>query len=168
MVISRSSSNICEIFVKQEFTFDFSLFYQISKWICWNPNTGLFEHKRFCSKIKMTVIQNSQFSFSPGSWTYVSILFLRGLPGGSEGCVCLRYWRPRFDLGFRKVPWRRKWQPTPVLLPGESHVNPSIAWWTILPMGLQRVGHDWVTSLYFFYFISKRHMYISVVLRNIY
>ena len=21
----------------------------------------------------------------------------------------------------RKIPWRRKWQPTPVLLPGESH-----------------------------------------------
>ena len=29
------------------------------------------------------------------------------------------------DLGFdswvRKIPWRRKWQPTPVLLPGKSH-----------------------------------------------
>ena len=23
--------------------------------------------------------------------------------------------------GIRKIPWRRKWQPTPVLLPGESH-----------------------------------------------
>ena len=22
----------------------------------------------------------------------------------------------------RKIPWRRKWQPTPVFLPGESHV----------------------------------------------
>ena len=21
----------------------------------------------------------------------------------------------------RKIPWRRKWQPTPVFLPGESH-----------------------------------------------
>ena len=25
------------------------------------------------------------------------------------------------DLGVGKIPWRRKWQPTPVFLPGESH-----------------------------------------------
>ena len=27
----------------------------------------------------------------------------------------------RFDPWVRKIPWRRKWQPSPVLLPGESH-----------------------------------------------
>ena len=26
-----------------------------------------------------------------------------------------------FDPWVGKIPWRRKWQPTPVLLPGESH-----------------------------------------------
>jgi len=25
------------------------------------------------------------------------------------------------DPWVRKIPWRRKWQPTPVLLPGKSH-----------------------------------------------
>ena len=29
--------------------------------------------------------------------------------------------RPRFDPWVRKIPWRRKQQPTPVFLPGESH-----------------------------------------------
>ena len=29
--------------------------------------------------------------------------------------------------GFRKIPWRRKWQPTPVFLPGESHGQRSLA-----------------------------------------
>ena len=29
--------------------------------------------------------------------------------------------RPRFDPWVRKIPWRRKWQPTPVLLPRKSH-----------------------------------------------
>ena len=29
--------------------------------------------------------------------------------------------RPGFDLWVRKIPWRRKWQPTPVFLPGKSH-----------------------------------------------
>ena len=27
----------------------------------------------------------------------------------------------RFDPWVRKIPWRRKWQPTPVFLPGELH-----------------------------------------------
>ena len=26
-----------------------------------------------------------------------------------------------FDPWVRKIPWRRKWQPTPVFLPGESY-----------------------------------------------
>ena len=28
--------------------------------------------------------------------------------------------RPRFHSLVEKIPWRRSWQPTPVLLPGES------------------------------------------------
>ena len=28
---------------------------------------------------------------------------------------------PGFDLSAGKIPWRRAWQPTPVLSPGESH-----------------------------------------------
>ena len=27
----------------------------------------------------------------------------------------------------RKIPWRRKWQPTPVFLPGDSHGQGSLA-----------------------------------------
>ena len=29
--------------------------------------------------------------------------------------------RHGFDSRVRKIPWRRKWQPTPVFLPGKSH-----------------------------------------------
>ena len=29
--------------------------------------------------------------------------------------------RDVIDPWVRKIPWRRKWQPTPVFLPGESH-----------------------------------------------
>ena len=35
--------------------------------------------------------------------------------------ICLQCRRPRFDPWVRKIPGRRKWQPTPVLLPGKSH-----------------------------------------------
>ena len=34
---------------------------------------------------------------------------------------CLQCKRPGFSPWVRKIPWRRAWQPTPVLLPGESH-----------------------------------------------
>ena len=43
-------------------------------------------------------------------------------PGGSDGkSVCLQCGTPGFDPWVGKIPWRRKWQPTPVLLPGKSH-----------------------------------------------
>ena len=49
--------------------------------------------------------------------------------GGSEvkasACVCLQCGRPGFDSWVRKIP-RRKWQPTPVFLPGESHGQRSL------------------------------------------
>ena len=35
--------------------------------------------------------------------------------------ICLQRRRPRFSPWVRKIPWRRKWQPTPVFLPGKSH-----------------------------------------------
>ena len=34
--------------------------------------------------------------------------------------------RRRFDPWVRKIPWRRKWQPSPVFLPGESHGQRSL------------------------------------------
>ena len=35
--------------------------------------------------------------------------------------------RPRFGPWVGKIPWRRKWQPAPVFLPGESHGQSSLA-----------------------------------------
>ena len=40
--------------------------------------------------------------------------------------ICLQCWRPGFDPWVRKIPWRRKWQPTPVFLPGEPHGRRSL------------------------------------------
>ena len=43
------------------------------------------------------------------------------------------------DFTFTFMHWRRKWQPTPVFLPGESHGQEPGG----LPsMGSHRVGHD--------------------------
>ena len=40
--------------------------------------------------------------------------------------ICLPHERPGFDLWVGKIPWRRKWQPTPVFLPGEFHGQRSL------------------------------------------
>ena len=44
----------------------------------------------------------------------------------------------------RKIPWRRKWQPTPVLLPGEFHGERSLTCYR--PWGRKRVGHSLVAE----------------------
>ena len=54
-----------------------------------------------------------------------------GFPGGTSGkepaCQCRRRKIHGFDPWFRKIPWKRAWQPTPVFLPGESHGQRSLA-----------------------------------------
>ena len=43
--------------------------------------------------------------------------------------ICLqhkRYRRRGFNPWVRKIPWRRKWQPTSVFLPGKSHGQRSL------------------------------------------
>ena len=43
-------------------------------------------------------------------------------PHGSDGKrICLQCRRPGFNPWVGKILWRRKWQPTPVLLPGKFH-----------------------------------------------
>ena len=39
-----------------------------------------------------------------------------------------------------RIPWRRKWQPTPVFLPGQSHGQRSLVGYS--PWGRHKVGHD--------------------------
>ena len=66
-----------------------------------------------------------------------------GFPGGASGkeptCQCRRRKRGRFVPWVRKIPWRRKWQPSPVFFPRESHGR---RMWP-QSMRSQRVRHDW-------------------------
>ena len=60
----------------------------------------------------------------PTLWVNKRLLFF-GLPrwcsGTESSCQCRRHKRRGFDPWVRKIPWRRKWQSTPVFLPGKSH-----------------------------------------------
>ena len=50
-----------------------------------------------------------------------------GTSGKESTCQCRRQKRLGFNLWVRKIPCRRAWQPTPVSLPGKSHVQRSLA-----------------------------------------
>ena len=56
--------------------------------------------------------------------------FLKGFPGGASGKEYTRRRRRcqrcRFNPWVGKISWRRKWQPAPVFLPGESHGQRSL------------------------------------------
>ena len=44
--------------------------------------------------------------------------------------ICLQFRRPGFSPWVEKMPWRRKWYPTPLFLPGESHGQRHLAGYT--------------------------------------
>ena len=56
------------------------------------------------------------------SYTFLCLLrFLRWLSGKEFTCQCRKHKRYRFNPWVWKIPWSRKWQPTPVFLPGKFH-----------------------------------------------
>ena len=48
------------------------------------------------------------------------------LSGKESACQGRRHRRCGLDFWVRKIPWRRKWQPTPVFLPEKSHGQRSL------------------------------------------
>ena len=86
--------------------------------------------------------------FGSESWQNWGLFWSEGFPDGANGIEaasrCRRQKRCKFDLWVGKIPWRRIWQPTPLIL----------AWripWTEEPgrlrsIGSHRVGHDLPTE----------------------
>ena len=57
--------------------------------------------------------------------------------GKESNCQCRRH---GFNPGVRKIHWRRKWQPTPVFLPGKFHGQRSLMGYSL--WGCKTVRHD--------------------------
>ena len=57
------------------------------------------------------------------TWHLNHVELPRWLSGKAYACQCRRH---RFYPWVRKILWRRKWQPTPVFLPVESHGQKSL------------------------------------------
>ena len=66
-----------------------------------------------------------------------------------------------FDPWVGKITWRRKWQPTPVFLPGESHGRRNLTGYS--PWGPKEL--DMTERLHFNFLLSyiyTFHIYICV------
>ena len=89
--------------------------------------------------------------FADFFWWWAFWLVKYDFPGGTDGkSVCLQCRRPGFNPWVRKIPWRRKWQPTPVLLPGKSQGQRSLVGYS--PWG--RKESDTTEWLHFSLFFS--------------
>ena len=64
------------------------------------------------------------------AFVFLSIYIFIGFPGCASGkestCQCGRCKRHGFDPCVGKILWNRKWQPTPVFLPGKFHGQRSL------------------------------------------
>ena len=54
-------------------------------------------------------------------YCHTHAIFPDDASGEESTCQCKRCKRHGFNPWVRKISWRKKWQPTPVFLPGESH-----------------------------------------------
>ena len=93
----------------------------IRHWICWSLDLDFPSLQTVRYKFLWFI------SHPPSLW------WLRHLPGMKKTQACIR-----------KIPWRRKWRPTPVFLCRESHGQRSLTGYS--PWGLKRTGHHWATN----------------------
>ena len=89
---------------------------EVYKWSCFSVSSPIWSYLWF---------QVSHFRFS------LHPLMNNGLPrwhsSKESTCQRRRCKRHRFDPWVRKIPWSRKWNPTPIFLPGESQGQRSLA-----------------------------------------
>ena len=116
----------------------------------WDQQTFLFTQTQWCCcPLNLHFISTSYgwVMFSPSY--FVPVIFLIKVSftfylffSKIYLWIYLRCRRCSFDSWVRKIPWRRKWQPTPVFLPGKFHGQRSLVGYH----GVARIGHNLVTK----------------------
>ena len=99
-----------------------------------NPNV-------WAELLRIRVIINFWTLLNMESFLKVGTGLTSWLSSKEHSCQCRRC---RLEPWVRKVPWRRKWQPAPVFLPGKPHGQRSLVGYS--PWGHKRVRHDLVTK----------------------
>ena len=113
------------------------------------PGSGRSPGERKGYPLRYSGLENSMDSpwgHKESDMTEPLSLILLGLPWWLRGySVCLQCGRPGFNPWVEKIPWRRKWHPIPVLLPGKSHEWRSVVGYS--PWGRKEL--DTTEQLYF-------------------
>ena len=87
--------------------------------------------------------------------------------------ICLQYRRHRrcgFDPRVGNIPWKRKWQPTPIVLPGKFHGQGSLVGccpWGHKELNTTRHKHRWTGSplgLPLFFILSSPSLLLTLSL----
>ena len=100
----------------------------------WIPITFIWSNTKECNcwfrwlRICLVFVRNYQTVFQSDCIILYSLQQCEGLPrwfsGKESACQCRRH---GFYPWVGKIPWRRKWQPTPVFLLGKFHGQSSLA-----------------------------------------
>ena len=93
-------------------------------------------------------------------WRLHSNTAFQGFPGGTSGkkstCHCRSCSRLWFNLWVRKIPWRRKWLPTPVFLSEKFYGSRSLAGYS--PWGFKesdKTEHTYTLDFRFFWLTMR-------------
>ena len=106
---------------------------------------GWGHHRPHCPHCWGWVLNSTPSTSATGSSVnWVHPPWLSGFPGGTSdkkkiACQCRRHKKHKFDPWVGKIPWSRKWQPTPLFLPRKFHGQRSPVGYS--PWGV--VGHYW-------------------------
>ena len=123
-----------------------------------NPMPHFFYHLLFSVLLSLLLIPPYSISSATPFFELCILNWSIGLSGGSDSKVsCLQCGRPGFNPWVGKILWRRKWQPTPVLLPGKSHGQRSVVGCS--PRG--RKESDTTSLLLSFIGFQELFMYIN-------
>ena len=103
--------------------------YSKSSWVACKltyPNTKRYR-ARGCRTLNQEIWLLAQLV--EWSWTHYSMSpnLARWSSGKEFACQCRRRKRHGFEPWVGKIPWRRKWESSPVFLPGKFHGHRSLA-----------------------------------------
>ena len=117
----------------------------------WTKEPGGWESKGSQSWTPLSTHAHTQtqseyiwFSFSFQQCFTFGISYLASLVVHTVKVSCLQRRRPKFNPWVRKIPWRKAWRSTPVVLPGEFHGQRSLMGYS--PWGCKDLDiTEWLT-----------------------
>ena len=106
-----------------------------------------------CTHVYLLLPNQWQPNLSQKTWVWFLVEVVQSsqvslVANKKSTCQRRRHKRHSFNPWIQKIPWGRKWQPTPVFLPGKFLMeleSGRLQFWLQF-MGPQRVRRDWVTE----------------------